>query len=87
MIKPLADYVLITQQEAETQTASGIYIPETAAEKPKIGTILAIGKKVKEVAVGDHVVYKPYGVTEVRDDDKTYLIIKEEDILGIRKGK
>ena len=69
MIKPLADRVLIEPKEAETKTASGIYIPDTAKEKPQQGTVLAAGPGKKdepmEVKVGDQVLYGKYAGTEV----------------------
>ena len=87
MIKPLADRVLIEPKEAETKTASGIYIPDTAKEKPQQGTVLAAGPGKKdepmEVKVGDQVLYGKYAGTEVTLEDKKYLIVKQSDILAI----
>ncbi|MCQ2183123.1 MAG: co-chaperone GroES [Bacteroidales bacterium] len=87
MIKPLADRVLIEPKEAETKTASGIYIPDTAKEKPQQGTVLAVGPGKKdepmEVKVGDVVLYGKYAGTEVTVEDKKYLIVKQSDILAI----
>ena len=86
-IKPLADRVLIEPKEAETKTASGIYIPDTAKEKPQQGTVLAAGPGKKdepmEVKVGDQVLYGKYAGTEVTVEDKKYLIVKQSDILAI----
>jgi len=87
MIKPLADRVVIEPQEAQTKTASGLYIPDTAKEKPQQGTIVAAGPGKKdepmEVKVGDMVLYGKYAGTEVTVDDKKYLIVKQSDILAI----
>ena len=87
MIKPLADRVLIEPKEAETKTASGIYIPDTAKEKPQQGTVLAAGPGKKdepmEVKVGDQVLYGKYAGTEVTVEDKKYLIVKQSDIIAI----
>ena len=87
MIKPLADRVLIEPKEAETKTASGIYIPDTAKEKPQQGTVLAAGPGKKdepmEVKVGDQVLYGKYAGTEVTVEDKKYRIVKQSDILAI----
>ena len=87
MIKPLADRVLIEPKEAETKTASGIYIPDTAKETPQQGTVLAAGPGKKdepmEVKVGDQVLYGKYAGTEVTVEDKKYLIVKQSDILAI----
>ena len=87
MIKPLADRVLIQPKEAETKTASGLYIPDTAKEKPSEGKVLAVGPGKKdepmEVKVGDEVIYGNYSGTEVTVDDVKYLIVKQSDILAI----
>ena len=87
MIKPLADRVVIEPQEAQTKTASGLYIPDTAKEKPQQGTIVAAGPGKKDepmdVKVGDVVLYGQYAGTEVTVDDKKYLIVKQSDILDI----
>ena len=87
MIKPLADRVVIEPKEAETKTASGIYIPDTAKEKPQQGTVVAAGPGKKdepmEVKVGDVVLYGKYAGTEVTVDDVKYLIVKQSDILAI----
>ncbi|MDD7010559.1 MAG: co-chaperone GroES [Candidatus Cryptobacteroides sp.] len=87
MIKPLADRVLIEPKEAETKTAAGIYIPDTAKEKPQQGTVVAAGPGKKdepmEVKVGDQVIYGKYAGTEVNFEDKKYLIVKQSDILAV----
>lgn len=87
MIKPLADRVVVEPKEAETKTASGLYIPDTAKEKPQQGTIIAVGPGTKdvemEVKVGDVVLYGKYAGTEVLFEDKKYLIMKQSDILAI----
>ena len=87
MIRPLADRVVIESKEAETKTAAGLYIPDTAKEKPQQGTVVAAGPGKKdeemEVKVGDVVHYGKYSGTEVTVDDKKYLIMKQSDILAI----
>ena len=87
MLKPLADRVLIEPKEAETKTAAGLYIPDTAKEKPQQGTVVAAGPGKKdermEVKVGDQVIYGKYAGTEVTFEDKKYLIVKQSDILAI----
>lgn len=93
-IKPLADYLLIEPVGTETTTPSGIVIPDTATkEKPQKGTVIATGNGTKdkkgnlipmEVKVGDLVLYKKWGGTEVKlEDGKEYLLVKEEDVLAI----
>ncbi|MCQ2147702.1 MAG: co-chaperone GroES [Bacteroidales bacterium] len=87
MIRPLADRVLIEPKEAETKTASGLFIPDTAKEKPQQGTVLAAGPGKKdepmEVQVGDTVLYGKYAGTEITVDDKKYLIVRQSDILAV----
>lgn len=86
-IKPLADRVLVLPDEAETTTASGIIIPDTAQEKPQKGIVIALGKgKVDEpmtVKEGDAVLYGKYSGTEITIEGKDYLMMKESDILAI----
>ncbi len=85
--KPLADRVLIESAPAEVKTASGIFIPDTAKEKPLQGTVIAAGEGKKDepmtVKVGDSVLYGQYSGTEIKLDGKTYLIMRESDIYGI----
>lgn len=86
-IKPLADRVIVEPAPAETQTASGIIIPDTAKEKPQKGTIVAVGNGKKDeplvVKVGDVVLYGKYAGTDLKFEGKDYLIMREEDILAI----
>jgi len=85
--KPLADRVVIEPQAAETKTASGIYIPDSAKEKPQQGKVVAVGTGTKEdpitVKVGDTVLYGKYAGTEFKLDGSDYLIMRESDIFGI----
>lgn len=87
MIKPLSDRVVIEPQEAVTKTASGIYIPDTAKEKPQQGAVVAVGPGKKdepmEVKVGDVVLYGKYSGTEVTVEEKKYLIVRQSDILAV----
>lgn len=86
-LRPLADRVLVEPSAAETKTASGIIIPDTAQEKPQQGTVVAVGNGKKDepmtVKVGDMVLYGKYGGTEIRHNGKDYLIMKEADIYAI----
>ncbi|MDO7602379.1 MAG: co-chaperone GroES [Flavobacteriaceae bacterium] len=86
-IKPLADRVLIEPAAAETKTSSGLYIPDTAKEKPQKGIVVAAGPGTKEnpvtLKVGDTVLYGKYAGTELQNDGKDFLIMKESDILAI----
>lgn len=84
-IQPLADYVVAKGEEAETKTASGLYLPGNAQEKPKIAKILAVGKEVKQVKAGDRILYKSYSTTDVKVGADEYILVKEEDILATVK--
>lgn len=81
-IKPLADRVVAVREEAKTQTASGIYLPDNAKEKPVLAVVAAVGPDVKGIKVGDKIVYKEYSTTELTIDGTEYLIVKEEDVLA-----
>ena len=85
-IKPLADRVLVEPAAAETKTSSGIFIPDTAKEKPQKGTVVATGPGTKDdaitVQVGDTVLYGKYAGTELKLDGGDYIIMRESDILG-----
>jgi chaperonin GroES len=86
-IKPLADRVLVEPAAAEEKTASGLYIPDTAKEKPQKGTVIAVGNGKKDepltVKVGDIVLYGKYSGTELSVDGNDYLIMRESDIFAI----
>jgi chaperonin GroES len=86
-IQPLADRVLIEPTAAEQKTASGLYIPDTAKEKPQQGKVVAVGKGKKDydmtVIVGDTVLYGKYSGTELKVEGNDYLMMREEDILAI----
>lgn len=90
--QPLHDRVLVERLEEENKTKSGIIIPDTAKEKPMEGKVIAIGSGIKDdkgnvspldVKVGNKILFAKWGGTEVKLDDKEYLIMKESDILGI----
>lgn len=94
-VKPLYDYLLIEPKQAETTTSSGIIIPDTAnKEKPQEGTVISAGEGRMEdgklspltVKVGQTVLFKKWGGTEIKLEGKDYLLIKEEDILAIIEG-
>lgn len=91
-IKPLEDRVVVQTLEAETTTASGLVIPDTAKEKPQEGVVVAIGpgrvddkgnRVPLDVAVGDIVIYSKYGGTEVKYRGEEYLILSARDLLAI----
>ena len=91
-IRPLQDRIIVKRLEEETKTKGGIIIPDTAKEKPIEGKVVAVGKgKVTDdgkvlaldVKVGDKVLFSKYGGTEVKIDGEEYLIMREDDILGV----
>ncbi|GAB2494451.1 MAG: co-chaperone GroES [Cytophagales bacterium] len=86
-IKPLADRVLVQPAAAEEKTASGLYIPDTAKEKPQKGTVVAVGNGKKDepltVKVGDTVLYGKYSGTELNVEGQDFLIMRESDIFAI----
>lgn len=82
MIKPLSEYVAATPEEAASKTKSGLYLPESSQEKPKVAVVKAVGDAVLQVKVGDRIVYKSYSTTELKFDDDTVMLVKEEDILA-----
>jgi chaperonin GroES len=91
-IRPLHDRIIVERLEEETKTASGIIIPDSAKEKPQQGNVIAVGKgKVTEdgkvlpldVKVGDKVLFGKYSGTEVKLDGKEFLMMREDDVLGV----
>ncbi|HSX46400.1 MAG TPA: co-chaperone GroES [Patescibacteria group bacterium] len=84
-IQPLADYVVAQQEAAETKTASGLYLPGGAQEKPKVAKVVAVGPGVKEVKAGNRIIYKGYSTTDVKVGSEEYILVKEEDVLATVK--
>ncbi|OGK16898.1 co-chaperone GroES [Candidatus Roizmanbacteria bacterium RIFCSPHIGHO2_01_FULL_39_12b] len=91
-IKPLFDYVLVKPLEGQTQTASGIVLPDTAKEKPQVGEIMAIGPGTTNeqgktvpmiVKVGQKVLYKKWGGNEVKVGSDEWLLIEQKDIMAV----
>lgn len=81
-LKPLGDRIVAVVEEAENKTASGLYLPDNAKEKPKVAKVVATGKSVQDVKTGDKIVYKEYSTTEVKVNGKEYIVLKEEDVLA-----
>ncbi len=82
-LKPLKDRVVVSYSEEAEKTSGGIYVPDTAKEKPQQGKVEAVGSEVKELKVGNIVLFDKYSGSKVKVDDAEQLIIKEEDILAI----
>jgi chaperonin GroES len=93
--KPLRDRVFVKYSTEEEKTAGGLYIPDAAKEKPQRGTVVAVGsgrvtedgkRQPMEVKVGDTILFDKYSGSKIRIDEEEFLIIREEDILGILEG-
>ncbi len=81
--KPLKDRVFVSYTEEMEKTAGGLYIPDSAKEKPQSGKVEAVGDDVKSLKVGDKILFDRYSGSKISIDNVEYLIIKEEDVLGI----
>ena len=81
-ITPLGDRVVAVREAAQEKTASGLYLPDNAKEKPVLAKVVATGKEVTQVKANDRILYKEYSTTEIKIDGTEYLIVKEGDILG-----
>jgi len=84
-ITPLADYVVAQPLEAATKTASGLYLPGGAQEKPKVVKVVATGKDVQAVKAGDQIIYKGYSETNIKVEGVEYILVKEEDVIATVK--
>ena len=93
-LQPLADWVVAKQEDAATKTASGLYLPDKASEKPKVAKVVAVGpgrvgddNEIIPVSLkpGDRIVYKTYSTTELKLDGTEYILVKEEDVLATVK--
>jgi chaperonin GroES len=91
-IRPLHDRIIVERLEEETKTAGGIIIPDTAKEKPQQGKVIAVGKGKKsddgkihplDVKVGDKILFGKYSGTEIKLDGKEFLMMREDDVLGV----
>ena len=94
-IRPLHDRIIVERLEEETKTAGGIIIPDTAKEKPQQGKVIAVGKGKKtedgkllplDVKVGDKILFGKYAGTEIKLDGKEFLMMREDDVLGVIEG-
>ena len=95
-IQPLGDRVVVKPLEKEEKTKGGIYLPDTAKEKPQEGKVLAVGpgkmtddgkRLPMDIVVGDIVIFAKYGGTEIKEDDEELVILRESDILAKKKLK
>lgn len=92
MIRPLQDRIIVKRLDAEEQTVGGIYIPDTAKEKPQEGEVIAVGNGKRadngevqplDLKKGDRILFSKYGGTDVKIDGEEYLIMREDDVLGV----
>lgn len=81
-LTPLGDRIVAVREAAQTRTASGLYLPDSAKEKAISAVIEAVGPEVKDLKKGDAIVYKEYSTTEIKVDNKEYIILKAEDVLA-----
>jgi len=81
--KPLKDRVFVSYTEEMEKTAGGLYIPDSAKEKPQSGKVEAVGDEVKSLKIGEKILFDRYSGSKISIDNTDYLIIKEEDVLGI----
>ena len=93
MLKPIGDKVIVKAKTEEEKTSGGIYLPDTAKEKPQEGTVIAVGpgevlkngeRKPMSVKEGDTVIYSKYGGTEVNIEGEDYIILDEDSILAVK---
>jgi chaperonin GroES len=85
-LHPLADRIVAKPVAAETKTAAGILLPEQAKDKTQLAKVVAVGKDVKEVKVGDQIVHSEYGPDHFKQDNDELLIVKEKDVLAVLRG-
>ncbi len=86
-IQPMEDYVVVKADEATNKTASGLYLPDNAKEKPKTAKVVAVGSGVSEVKTGDRVIYKnEYEATTVNHGSEEFIIVFRKNIIAIVKG-
>jgi len=81
-LSPLGDYVVAQQEAAQTKTSSGLYLPDNTGEKPKIAKVVAVGPTVKDVKIGDKIIFGGYSNTDVKIEGIEYMLIKQENIFA-----
>jgi chaperonin GroES len=93
-LKPIGDKIVVKAEPGEDKTKSGIVLPDTAKEKPQVGTVIAVGtgrvldsgdRVPLEVKIGDKVIFAKYGGTEIKIDNEELIILQERDILAIKE--
>ncbi len=85
-LQPLAERIVAKPVEAEAKTASGILLTEQSKNKTQVAKVIAVGKEVKEIKVGDQILHAEYGPDRFKQDSDEYLILKEEDVLAVING-
>ncbi len=85
-IQPMPEYIVVQAEEAQTKTASGLYLPGNAQEKPKTAKVVAVGANVREVKVGERVIYKnEYDTTTVKVEKQEYILVDSKNIIATVK--
>lgn len=85
-INPMPEYIVVQQEEASNKTASGLYLPDNAKEKPKTAKVVAVGKDVKEVKAGDRIIYKnEYEATNVKVGASEYILVYKKNVIATVK--
>lgn len=85
-IQPMADYIVVQSEEPQTKTASGLYLPGNAQEKPKTAKVLAVGEAVRAVKIGDRVIYRnEYEATTVKAGKEEYILVSASNIIATVK--
>lgn len=82
-LKPLGHKIVVERTQAVDKTAGGIVIPDTAKEKPEQGKVVAVGKDVEEIKVGDVIIFGNFAATEVKVDGKEYLVVREKEVFAV----
>ena len=85
-LQPLADRIVAKPVEAETKTAAGILLTEQAKDKTQVAQVMAVGREVKEVKVGDQILHTEFGPDRFKQGSDDYVILKEKDVLGVING-
>lgn len=82
-IQPLGDRIVAVREKAQEKTASGLYLPDSSKEKPIMAEVVAVGPEAAALKIGDKIIYKEYSTTEIKINETEYLIVKQDDILGV----
>lgn len=82
-IQPLGDRIVAVREKAQEKTASGLYLPDSSKEKPIMAEVVAVGPEATALKIGDKIIYKEYSTTDIKINETEYLIVKQDDVLGV----